>query len=206
VNAMRPKRHYPMRGRHPDPDDTAPMKFGHRFFCALPLAACLSLAACKPSSPPSAATAPPSPSAAAGASAEQRIGDLVITAASTRETAVPGVTAIGFLTIRNSGATDDVLLGGSTSIAGSVEIHEMSMTDGMMRMRALPDGVPIPAGATVQLAAGGTHLMLIDTKSVLTAGSTVELELRFAKAGTGKITLTVEPQAAAGTGDEHAGH
>lgn len=88
------------------------------------------------------------------------------------------------------------LIGASCSIADSVEIHEMSMKNGVMKMRML-QVMPLPAGKTVKLEPGGFHLMLIDLKKPLTAGDTIEIELsvKDAKGKTGrqKISVPVKP-------------
>lgn len=164
------------------------------------LAAVLLLAACQPSSPPpppaaeaaAAATAPAAPaSEPAAATGEIRLGDLVISEATSRETPLAGGTGPGFLRIRNAGSADDRLLAATSPAVEAVEIHEMSMAEGQMQMRALPEGLAIPAGATVELAPGGLHLMLIGVREPLAAGQTVPLELRFEKAGTVTVPLAV---------------
>lgn len=68
------------------------------------------------------------------------------------------------------------------------EIHTMSMTDGVMRMRRLADGLALPAGKAVALKPGAEHLMIISPRQPLAAGGTVPLTLRFAKAA--PLTLT----------------
>ncbi|MDH4050732.1 MAG: copper chaperone PCu(A)C [Rubrivivax sp.] len=65
----------------------------------------------------------------------------------------------------------------STPVAGVVEIHEMSMEGNTMRMRALPNGLPLPAGQTVSLQPGGYHVMLMDLKQTLNAGDQVPVTL-----------------------------
>lgn len=158
----------------------------------LPLMALLGsaalLAACKPATPAAAPAAAP---AAVEIASETRIGALVIAAATSRETPVAGGTAPGFMTIRNSGDSDDRLLSASSSAMDSVELHEMSMADGKMQMRALPEGLVIPAGTTILLAPGGLHLMLIGVHEALVAGRTLPVDLRFEKAGTVTVPLTV---------------
>jgi copper(I)-binding protein len=164
-----------------------------------PLAALLTstalLAACKPATPPAAPA--PTSDAAAPAVAETRIGDLLISDASSRETPIAGGTGPGFMIIRNNGSADDRLISASSPATASVEIHEMSMADGQMTMRALPDGLLIPAGGSVELAPGGLHLMLIGVTDALAAGQTVPVELRFEKAGTVTVSLAVKARAIA---------
>lgn len=153
------------------------------------------LTACKPAAAPGAQAAATMPAGVAAelaaASAETRIGDLVIRLARTRETPAAGGTGVGFLQIRNEGDQDDRLVAVETDAAGSVEIHQMSMADGQMRMRALDGGLAIPAGATVDLAPGGYHLMLVGLRQALVAGSAITLKLRFEKAGEGTVELPV---------------
>lgn len=57
-----------------------------------------------------------------------------------------------------------------------IEIHEMSMQDHVMKMRQLPS-LALPAGQTVELKPGDYHLMLLDLKRPLTAGSALPLTL-----------------------------
>ena len=63
-----------------------------------------------------------------------------------------------------------------TPVAGTVEIHEMAMDKGVIRMRPVP-GVDLPAGRTVGLKPGGYHMMLMDLKRQLKAGESVPLTL-----------------------------
>ena len=70
------------------------------------------------------------------------------------------------------------LVGASTPVAGVVEIHEMSMDGNVMKMRALPKGLELPAGKTVELKPGGYHVMLMDLKQQLKAGDTVPVTLQ----------------------------
>lgn len=61
-------------------------------------------------------------------------------------------------------------------VAGAVEIHEMSMENNIMRMRAVP-GVDLPAGKSVDLKPGGYHIMLINLKQPINAGALVPVTL-----------------------------
>ena len=66
---------------------------------------------------------------------------------------------------------NDALIGGSSPVAGRVEVHEMRMDGTIMRMRELPDGLSLPAGQAVALTPGGFHIMLMDLKQPLVAGA-----------------------------------
>jgi len=101
-------------------------------------------------------------------------------------------TAAGYLTVANHGRTADRLLGGTSPLAGSIEPHSMSMAGGVMRMRLLPNGFGIAPGATLTLAPGGDHLMLIGPKRAFKAGDHVPATLRFAHAGAVEVDFTVQ--------------
>src|SRR6516165_1016813 len=90
---------------------------------------------------------------------EVKAGDLVITQAWSRATPKGAKTGGAYLTIENKGSAPDRLVGGSADSAGKVEIHEMSMTSGVMKMRPLDKGLEIDPGKTVKLSPGGYHLM-----------------------------------------------
>lgn len=97
------------------------------------------------------------------------------------------------MTIANFGSAADRLTGGSTQVAGRVEIHAMTMENDIMRMRQLKDGLEVPAGGEVTLKPGSFHVMLMDLKQPLQAGDKVPLTLTFAGAGTVETQLDVRP-------------
>lgn len=77
-------------------------------------------------------------------------------------------------------STKDVILTRVESdISDSVEIHSMSMQNGVMKMRML-DTLPLTAGKPYKLAPGGFHLMLFDLKKPLPVGEQVNFVLHFA--------------------------
>lgn len=69
-------------------------------------------------------------------------------------------------------------------MADSVEIHKMTMNNGVMEMRML-EMLPLPAGKAVKLEPGGFHLMLFDLKKPLKTGEALDLTLRV-KDGAGR--------------------
>lgn len=109
-----------------------------------------------------------------------------------RETPPAAKTGAGYALIRNPNRQEDCLLGGSTAIADAVEVHSMTMDGGIMRMRPVTGGLAIPPGGSVALRSGGYHLMLTGLKRPLKRGETVELRLRFARAGTVPVRFRVE--------------
>ena len=146
--------------------------------------------------------------AAAARAEDVKAGDLLITQAWSRATPSGAKVAGAYLTVENKGAAADRLIGGSGDVAGRVEIHEMAMDNGIMKMRPLDKGLDIEPGKTVKFAPGGYHLMLLDLKSQLKQGDKVPVTLQFEKAG--KVTLSLDvqgvgAQAPAG-GDPSGGH
>src|SRR5690606_36397332 len=97
-------------------------------------------------------------------------GDIEIGRPWARVMASAAPVAGAYLTVANTGPEPDRLLGGSTSIAVRIEVHQMTMDNGVARMRPLPDGAEIAPGATVELVPGGVHLMLIGPDRLLTEG------------------------------------
>ena len=69
------------------------------------------------------------------------------------------------------------LVSASSPVAGIVEIHEMVMEGNVMRMRALAQGLELPAGKTVELKPGGYHVMLMDLKQEVKAGESIAVTL-----------------------------
>jgi periplasmic copper chaperone A len=112
--------------------------------------------------------------------------------------ATPGgaKTGSGYLTIENKGSAR--LIGGSADVADKVQVHEMTMNNGVMTMRPLDQGLSIEPGKTVKLAPGGYHPMLFDLKSPLRQGDKVPVTLEFEKAGKVKLTLDVQGVGAQG--------
>jgi len=135
---------------------------------------------------------------APGHAQEVKAGDLVITGAWTRATPKGAKTGGGYLTIENKGTAPDRLIGGSADIAGSVQVHEMSLDDGVMKMRPLDKGLAIEPGKTVKLAPGGYHLMMTDLKSPLKQGDKLPITLEFEKAGKVQVSFEVEGVGAQG--------
>lgn len=96
-----------------------------------------------------------------------------------------------YFSVSNRGAKEDRLLGVSSTVAGSVEIHETQMIKGVMQMRPVAS-IVCPPGATVKVEPGGLHVMLLGLKQPLIEGTRMDLTLRFRDAGV--LTLQVPVQ------------
>lgn len=104
----------------------------------------------------------------------------------------PGATvAGGFMILVNPTAQDDRLLRVDSPEAARVELHETRSEGGVMRMRALPDGLVVPAHGQVQLKPGSYHLMFIQPRRALEAEMQVPATLVFERAGALPVTFQV---------------
>ncbi len=83
------------------------------------------------------------------------------------------------------------LVSGSSPVAGRVEIHEMAVVDGVMRMREI-SALELPAGKAVELKPGSYHLMLMDLKQPMKAGDIVPVTLVIEGADKKRETLEIK--------------
>lgn len=91
-------------------------------------------------------------------------------------------------------ATQDMrLVEARSPVANLVEVHEMAVVDNTMKMRAVPNGLALPAGQTVELKPGSYHVMLMDLKAPLSEGDVVPITLVLE--GKDKKRETVEVKA-----------
>jgi hypothetical protein len=141
-------------------------------------------------------------SAIAGAAA-QRPGAVRISHPWVRATPNAAPTAAGYLTVTNRGKAVERLLGGSSSLSGPIEPHTMSNSGGIMRMRLAANGFEIAPGATLTLAPGGDHLMLVGPKRPFRPGDRIPVTLRFAHAGEVKVDFVVQADAPVAAMEAH---
>lgn len=119
-------------------------------------------------------------------------GDLTVTGAFTRATLEGAKVAAGYLTVTNAGSTPDHLVAATTEATPDVELHNMSVKDGMMTMAPVDAaGIEVPAGGSVSLAPGGTHIMFMNPHAPFKEGECVAVTLKFEKAGELPVQLNV---------------
>jgi periplasmic copper chaperone A len=88
-------------------------------------------------------------------------------------------------------------------VATSVEVHQMTMTDGVMKMRKLEKGLEIKPGQTVELKPGGYHLMFTGLREGLKQGNSIKGTLVFEKSGSVEVEYRVAPIGAQTGGHSH---
>jgi periplasmic copper chaperone A len=135
---------------------------------------------------------------------EYKIGDLVIHHPWTRATPPGAAVAGGYAEITNTGSTADKLLSASFEAANTAEIHEMSMQGDVMKMALLPGGLDIPAGSSVALKPGSSHMMFMGLSRQIKQGEKIKGTLVFEKAGTIAVDFAVEALGAKGDHADHA--
>jgi copper(I)-binding protein len=84
----------------------------------------------------------------------------------------------GYMTIHNSSQMAVSIIAIRSDAFASVEIHRSVMHDGMMRMD-LVDNLQIDPGASLQLAPGGLHLMMMQPVEPTQPGDEIEIILQL---------------------------
>ena len=122
---------------------------------------------------------------------DYKVGSLAISGPWSRATPEGAQTAIGYMTIKNSGTTTDRLIGGSFDVADTFELHSMVMENGIAKMRELKE-VEIKPGQTIEFKPGGSHVMFVNLKHPLSKGEHIKGTLIFEHAGTVQVEYSVE--------------
>lgn len=137
---------------------------------------------------------------------DYKVGGIEIDRPWSRAVPKGATVAAGYLTIRNTGTEPDRLVSGSTPVAGKFEVHEMSMDNGVMRMRPVPDGVVIKPGETVELKPQSFHIMMMGLKQPIEKGKPFKGSLMFEKAGAVDVDFSVEAVGAMAPATGHNMH
>lgn len=109
----------------------------------------------------------------------------------------------GYLTLNASEPL--TLVGASTPVAGSTEVHEMRLEGDVMRMRQV-DGIPLAPGKPLELKPGSYHLMLLQLRAPLQPQARVPLTLTFRTAAGATRTLSVSAEVLTAPPAAHGHH
>ena len=85
---------------------------------------------------------------------------------------------VGAAYMTSTSMQDITLVRVESDVSNSIEIHSMTMQNGVMKMRML-DNLPLIAGKPYKLEPGGFHFMLFDLKKTLAVGESVNFVLYF---------------------------
>lgn len=159
---------------------------------ALAAAAALLLSACAGAAAPAASTGPAATEAShlTVTDAWVKAGDEAMSAA--------------FGELENAGPEPITVVSAETELAGRVELHETVENEtGEMVMREKDGGFVIPAGGSLSLAPGGSHLMLMELAGPILAGEEYEFTLTFADGSS--TTFTAPAKDYAGANENYEG-
>jgi copper(I)-binding protein len=122
---------------------------------------------------------------------DYKVGSLDVVDPWARATPKGASVAGGYMKIINNGSAPDRLLSGSADVAPTFEVHEMTMDNGIARMRPVKGGLEIKPGETVELKPGSLHVMFVGLKKPLAPGDHVKATLVFEKAGPVEVEYDV---------------
>jgi len=99
-----------------------------------------------------------------------------------------------YFTLHNGSETPAKITGVTVSvdIASDAQIHTTEMSDDIMRMREVKEGLVIAPNESLFFAPGGYHVMLLGLEKGLVEGSTVSLTLSFDNAADYTVELPVK--------------
>ncbi len=119
--------------------------------------------------------------------------DITIDAPYARAASPIAKSGAAFMTIHNTGDSDDRLIDARSDIAKRVELHtHIDAGNGIMQMREDEDGFPVPAGGMAMLARGGDHVMFMGLNEGMQQGDTISVVLVFEKAGELRVEIPVD--------------
>src|SRR5215469_589904 len=93
--------------------------------------------------------------------ADYKVGSVVVADPWSNATPKGATVGAGYMKITNNGTAPDRLISGSTESASKLEVHEMKMENGVMKMRPVQGGLAINPGQTVDLSPNTYHVMFV---------------------------------------------
>ena len=117
---------------------------------------------------------------------------------------LPNMTQGGiFVSLTNTDAQDNKLVGASVNknVAQTTELHTHVNENGVMKMREVQGGIPLPAGQTPELKRGGYHVMVFGLAKPLRVGDKFPVTLKFQNGKPQTVTVTVREMS-----HNHGGH
>lgn len=122
-------------------------------------------------------------------------GSLTIEAPWARPSIGKAGNSAAYMRITNAAGKPDTLVGVRVTQAGKAELHTHINDNGIMRMREVEGGIPVPANGSVALQPGGYHVMLMRLKEPIKKGTTLPMTLIFKNAGEVTVTAGVRMSA-----------
>ncbi|MBA6293054.1 copper chaperone PCu(A)C [Colwellia sp. MB3u-70] len=105
---------------------------------------------------------------------------------------IPGTSiSSAYMTIKNLSAKNIRLIAATSAVSDRIEIHQHTMSDGLMRMRQR-DYVEISAQNNTVFQPSGFHLMIFDLKHPLKAKENIIITLSFDDQSSIDVNYTVQ--------------
>jgi copper(I)-binding protein len=98
----------------------------------------------------------------------------------------------GYCRMENPGGKPVTLVRITAAGVGTAQVHTMTDHDGQMSMSPVTK-LTIPPHGTIDLAPGGTHIMLTDIARPLAIGATLDMRFTFDDGRTETVRATVRP-------------
>jgi periplasmic copper chaperone A len=130
-------------------------------------------------------------SAGYAVAADYHLGSLQISQPWARATPKGAASGAAYMTVMNTGAKPERLSCLSSDAADKCQIHQMSMDNGVMKMREMEGGVDIKPGETVTFAPGSYHVMLVGLKAPLVQGKSVAATLKIDSGATTQVEFPI---------------
>jgi hypothetical protein len=124
------------------------------------------------------------------ASAHAQTGTIAVQDAWARATLGQARNGAAYLSLSAIGPGADRLISASSTAAAKTELHNHVMVGNVAQMRPV-DAIEVAPGSPTLLQPGGLHIMLIDLKAPLQAGTSFPVTLTFEKAGTLTVQVAV---------------
>lgn len=136
---------------------------------------------------------------------EYKLGAIEIDHPWTRPTATGQQVGAGFMTLSNTGAEPDRLIGAESPAAEKVQLHTHIHEGDVVQMRPV-EAIDLAPQTSVKLEPGGYHLMLIGLKAPIVEGAMIPATLIFEKAGRIEVELMAQKQGETHKPGEPMGH
>lgn len=130
------------------------------------------------------------------------LGDAVLSGAWIRAMPASQTMTAAYLTLDNTGNSAISVVAATSSASPNVEIHTTVSRDGMQRMQRVHT-VDVPAGASLDMAPGGYHLMLRDMPDMPAEDDSVELCLELSEGAPVCVMAAVSRVAPNAAGHRH---
>jgi periplasmic copper chaperone A len=135
---------------------------------------------------------------------DYKLGELEIGHPWAKATITGQPVAGGFMKIHNSGTEPDRLIKVTSEVSDAIQIHKMSVENGVMKMGEVPGGLEVAPGTITELKPGGLHVMFMGIRAPFKEGGSVKAVLTFEKAGNVEVEFKIE--AATKNAPDHTQH